>query len=484
MKVSTKQKIDRFVSVIVPIIFFAFTGFTFYFAPTQVNFSPLLVLAVLYLYAYSYRKIENLPHYLDLLLLVTIIMVTFFSITLIPSSIGHFSNSEVNILKVSVLGISSIGFAMIITLLFNSLELSLVFSVFLALLGIAMEGGSLSIGASLFCGSLFSSLMSHRIRRRSQIIKAGFFSVLVFFIAYILECSQSLFLMSSISLSFLKSTVLIGFFSSIIMMFVLPIIVPGILYFFEIIFKVVTDVSLLEFSDFNHPLMRRLILEAPGTYQHSLVVANLSEAAAESISANSLLARVGSYYHDIGKILKPNYFVENLVTFKDVHKGLKPSMSKLIIVNHVKDGIELGKKYRLNPRIIDFIGQHHGRNLVYYFYQKALELEPHGKHEEEYRYPGPRPQNKEIAIVSLADTIEALSRTMDEPTPARIEEMVRGIVRKRFMEGELDESNLTLKELEKITQSFIRMLCAVFHARIDYPRDDARKPAETKKNKS
>jgi hypothetical protein len=184
---------------------------------------------------------------------------------------------------------------------------------------------------------------------------------------------------------------------------------------------------------------------------------------------------VGAYYHDIGKMLKPEYFVENLVNYKDIHKKLKPSMSKLIIFNHVKDGLDLAAKYRINPKIADFITQHHGRTLVYYFYHRAKELEPEGKHEEEYRYPGPKPQNKETAIVALADTIEALSRTLEEPTPSRIEEMVREVVKKRFMEGELDECNLTLKDLEKITQSFIRILNAVFHARINYPKDDSRK---------
>jgi hypothetical protein len=200
-------------------------------------------------------------------------------------------------------------------------------------------------------------------------------------------------------------------------------------------------------------------------------VANLSEAAAEAIGANSLLVRVGAYYHDIGKVVKPEYFAENQGLHQDVHRDLKPSMSKLIIVNHVKDGVELARKYHLNPRIIDFITQHHGTSLVYYFYHLAKELEPEVEHEAEYRYPGPKPQSREIAMVSLADTIEAVSRTLEEPTPARIEEMVREVVRKKFMEGELDESGLTLKDLEKITQSFIRMLNAIFHTRVNYPKE-------------
>lgn len=161
-------------------------------------------------------------------------------------------------------------------------------------------------------------------------------------------------------------------------------------------------------------------------------------------------------------------------------------MSKLIIFNHVKEGAELAKKHHLNPKIVDFIFQHHGKTLVYYFYQRAKELEPEGKHEEEYRYPGPKPQYKEVAIVGLADTIEALSRTLDDPTPSRIEEMVRDVVRKRFMEGELDECSLTLRDLEKITQSFIRVLNAMFHTRVNYPKDEDRnnKSAKNKENQS
>jgi len=214
-------------------------------------------------------------------------------------------------------------------------------------------------------------------------------------------------------------------------------------------------------------------------------VANLSEAAAESIGANSLLTRVGAYYHDIGKLIKPEYFVENRISYKDIHKDLKPSMSKLIIINHIKEGVELARKYRLNPRIIDFITQHHGLTLVHYFYQKALGLKLQGENKEEYRYPGPKPQSKEIAIVALADSIEALSRLLEEPTPSRIKEMVREVVKKRFMEGELDESHLTLKGLEKITQSFTHLLSALFHTRINYPKDDRNnKSAKDKEDKS
>jgi putative nucleotidyltransferase with HDIG domain len=442
-------------------------GFTLWLY--SINLSPLLALAILYAYAKFIKKIENLPPSIDFLLLVGLIMIVFLAISLFLTPI-FFSNLalvNLNILKFSALGISAIGFSMIIAVLFDNLELSLMFSIFMSIFSATMEGENFGTGTAIFCASLSAAMASYRLRRRSQIVKAAFFSSLVFFIAFMLENSDNLFIMSQ---KFALSTLLIGGVSFGITIVLLPIIVTGVLYIFEYVFKVVTNISLLELSDSNHPLLKTMILEAPGTYQHSLVVANLSEAAAESIGANSLLARVGAYYHDIGKINKPHYFIENQIGYHDGHKDLKPSMSKLIIINHVKDGVDLANKYRLNPRIIDFIMQHHGRSVVQYFYHRAKELECENyQDEEEYRYPGPKPQNKETAIVALADSIEASSRTLDEPNPSRIEETVKEIIRARLADGELDESRLTLKDLEKISQSFIRTLNALFHARINYP---------------
>ncbi|MFH1504750.1 MAG: HDIG domain-containing metalloprotein [Candidatus Omnitrophota bacterium] len=449
MKILTKGIPANISNFVIGAVFFIVMGFIFFIY--AIDF-PLLILAyLLFLYAKFLRKLDNLPSYVDLAILgITAILIPLLTTVTF---------------KISGYGIAAIGFVTLITLLFDSLELSFLFAFFISFLSASVDGGNFNLGISLFVGSLTSAMLVFRVRRRFQVIKAGLLAGIIQFIAaFIMEREQSFFVLSGPDLNLLKICLINGVVSSVIVLGVLPI--------FEYIFKVVTNISLLELSDFNHPLLRRLILEAPGTYQHSLVVANLSETAAEAIGANSLLARVGAYYHDVGKLIKPDYFVENLVKYKDMHKKLKPSMSKLIIFNHVKEGAEIGVKYRLNPKIIDFITQHHGRSLVYYFYQRAKELEPEGKHEEEYRYPGPKPQSKEIAIVSLADTIEALSRTLEEPNPSRIEEMVREVVKKRFMEGELDESSLALKDLEKITQSFTRILNAVFHTRISYPKND------------
>ena len=400
-----------------------------------------------------------MPSYLDLSILTAVAV-------LIPLLI-------ITTFKQPSYWVPAIGFVALVTVLFESLEFSLLFSILIAFLSASIDGGNFNVGVSLFAASFSATMLSYRVRKRSTLMRAIVLAGIVqFAVAFMMEHGRNIFPITELDVSLLKMSAVNIFISLAVVLTLQPV--------FEYIFRVLTDISLFELSDFNHPLLRRLILEAPGTYQHSLVVANLSESAAEAIGANALMARVGAYYHDIGKLLKPDYFVENLVNYRDVHKKLKPSMSKLIIFNHVKEGAELAKKHHLNPNIVDFIFQHHGKTLVYYFYQRAKELEPDSQHEEEYRYPGPKPQRKEIAIVALADTIEALSRTLDEPTPSRIEEMVREIVRKRFMEGELDECSLTLKDLERITKSFIRVLNAMFHTRINYPKDEPRekpKPA-------
>ncbi|MCM8787166.1 MAG: HDIG domain-containing protein [Candidatus Omnitrophica bacterium] len=457
MDIKTLSKKVKPIEIIVSIIFFIFSSYIFYIY--KIDLSLLLILFIIIVFN-NFLKNEKTVSLLDFYLLATfaILAILIFSL--------FFGKNFL---------IPTISFSLLITTLFSSLELSLIFSLFVVLLEVTIIKETLDFGIILFTVSFIVALFSLSIRRRFQIIKAALIGGIVcFFLFLFLRLNSFVSLIQIIN--FLKNCFIESILASIIVIGVLPIC--------ELIFRVTTNISLLELSDINHPLLKRLILEAPGTYQHSLVVANLSEAAAEAIGANMFLARVGAYYHDIGKILKSEYFVENIVGYKDVHKNLKPSMSKLIIINHVKDGIELAKKYHLNPKIIDFIAQHHGRTLVYFFYQKAKELEPQVTLEEEYRYPGPKPQSPEVAIVSLADTIEALSRTFDEPTPSRIEEMVKDVIKKRFLEGELDESKLTLRDLEKITQSFIRMLNALFHTRINYPKNEDRNQKSTKNSKT
>ncbi len=248
------------------------------------------------------------------------------------------------------------------------------------------------------------------------------------------------------------------------------IIVLGVLPIFEYLLQTVTNISLLELADSHHPILQRMILEAPGTYHHSLIVGNLSDTACTTIGANGLLARIGSYYHDIGKLQKPEYFIENQQIKKNLHDQLSPTMSKMIIMNHIKEGLDLAKKYSLSPALWDFIQQHHGSSLVYYFYRRALEGREEDEEvtEEGFRYPGPKPNTKETAIVLLADSVEAATRTLKDPTPIKIEEVVHKVINNKFIDGQLDECELTLKDIEKISNVFTKILSGIYHSRVSY----------------
>ena len=251
-------------------------------------------------------------------------------------------------------------------------------------------------------------------------------------------------------------------------------IMTGLLPFTERVFDVQTDISLLELGDAAHPLLQELARRAPGTYNHSINVATLAESAAERIGANGLLGRVGAYFHDIGKMLKPAYFVENQGQNGNQHESLLPAMSKLVITAHVKDAVDLARQYHLPQSIIAFIEQHHGTTLVEYFYRQAerqsVESQKGGKVEEaSFRYPGPKPQTKETGVLMLADAAESACRTLVEPTPARIEGLVHDIMMKRLLDGQFEECDLTLKELNLVEESLVKSLTAVYHGRIKYP---------------
>jgi len=252
------------------------------------------------------------------------------------------------------------------------------------------------------------------------------------------------------------------------------VLMTGLLPFIEKLFDVQTDISLLELGDAAHPLLQELVRRAPGTYNHSINVASIAEAAAEAIGANGLLCRVGAYFHDIGKMLKPGYFVENQSREGNRHESLMPAMSTLVIIAHVKDGADLARQHRLPRSIIDFIEQHHGTTLVEYFYNQATkqsEADPDASEVDEtsFRYPGPKPQSKETGVMMLADASESACRTLTDPAPARIEHLVRDISMKRLLDGQFDECNLTLRELAIIEVSLVKSLTAVYHGRVKYP---------------
>lgn len=254
--------------------------------------------------------------------------------------------------------------------------------------------------------------------------------------------------------------------------FISALLVTGLVPLIESLFKYTTNIKLLELANMNTPVLRELMIQAPGTYHHSIIVGNLAECAAETIGANPLLARVAAYYHDIGKIRKPLYFVENIGAQENRHDKLAPSMSALILMSHVKEGVDMAREHKLGQTLVDIIRQHHGTALIKFFYDKAKNQADPGVHqvdERDYRYPGPKPQTREAALIMLADAIEAASRTLTDPTPARIQGMVQKIINNIFIDGQLDECELTLKDLHNIAKSFNRILAGIFHHRIDYP---------------
>jgi cyclic-di-AMP phosphodiesterase PgpH len=350
---------------------------------------------------------------------------------------------------------------MIITLLvgMNAGFLSLLLmGLFISLL----SGGKVETMLVLLTGGMIGMYAIRDCRRRSDILRAGLYVGLAKFVAIV--CVG---LINNLNAEiFVKDGLwgmASGFFSAFLVMGFLPV--------FEYFFKVPTNITLLELSDLNHPLLKELSIEAPGTYHHSILVGNLAEAACDDVGANSLLARVGSYYHDIGKIPKAEYFSENEMGSPSRHSNLSPSMSALIISKHVKDGVEMAKKHKLNVKIIDLIAQHHGNSLIAYFYQKAMEKSKDKDllKEENFRYPGPRPQTRESAIILLADSVEASCRALEMPTPAGIKNLVKKIINNKFIDGQLDECDLTLKDIDKIATSFVRVLLGVYHTRLTYP---------------
>jgi len=276
------------------------------------------------------------------------------------------------------------------------------------------------------------------------------------------------------------------------------LVISGLLPVFEGLFHLTTDISWLELSDLNHKLLRQMQLETPGTFHHCLVVASLAESAAEKIGANAPMCRVCSYFHDVGKLKKPGYFIENQQDgLENPHDSLTPTMSALIIIAHVKDGVDLAVKHKLNPKIIDVIQEHHGDTLVYYFYRRAQEQKKAEMQkvdrklenmedlpvvqENNFRYPGPRPKSRESAIIALADTIESASRSLRKPTPAKIKALVEELVMAKINDGQLDDCPLTLREIAIVKESFTNTLRSMLHSRIDYPKDDERMSGGGKK---
>lgn len=342
---------------------------------------------------------------------------------------------------------------------------------------------------SLVCGFV-AVYVTNQVRRRSRLVRAGLFlgvtGLLLTAVLGFIEVPDAEQLTKAdwqaIGVQVL-AVLAVGAFTATLVSGMLPVL--------ESLFHVTTDVSWIELADLNHPLLRKMTIEAPGTYHHSLVVANLAEAAAEAVGANATMCRVCSYFHDIGKLAKPEYFIENIPDGENPHDDLTPTMSALVISAHVKEGVDLAIKHKLNSEIIDVIEQHHGTSLIYYFYRRAKDQqgarqreaeEGHGSEEDvpevdekSFRYGGPKPQTRESAIISLADAVESASRSLAKPTPPRILQMIDDIVSSRLKDDQLDECDLNFSELAAVKKSFSTTLRSMLHKRVSYPAEDEAK---------
>lgn len=311
--------------------------------------------------------------------------------------------------------------------------------------------------ASGLAGAVF---LSEQLQKKAKILQAGLFVSLINTAMMIATLFMKNGHYSLIEIGiFVIMAVISGIFASVLTIGLLPFLEAG--------FGILSSMKLIELSNPNHPLLRKILTEAPGTYHHSLMVANLSEAACEAIGANGLLARVAAYYHDIGKTKRPRYFIENQIG-NNHHDYLSPQLSKNIIIAHVTDGVAILKKHKMPKEIIDIAEQHHGTTLLKYFYHKAKQQSDYVL-EEEFRYPGPKPNTKEAAIISIADSVEAAVRSLVNPSQEKIEKVVRGIIADRLQDNQFNECNITLKELELVAQSLCETLNGVFHSRIEYP---------------
>jgi cyclic-di-AMP phosphodiesterase PgpH len=366
--------------------------------------------------------------------------------------------------------------AMLVRFVLNS-EMALAFAAAASLIaGLLMDN---SIGYAIYClvSSVVAAWAVASAKQRSSLLKAGALTGLANAgLALILSLFAGTFL--SFETVF---NAIFAFSGGILVAMIVTASAPVI----EIFFGYTTDIKLLELANLNHPLLKDLIVQAPGSYHHSIIVGSLVEAAAESIKCNPLLARVMAYYHDIGKVKSPNYFSENQRDASNPHDKLKPSLSATVLKTHVKDGAELARASKLGQPIVDAIVQHHGTSLIKFFYQKAKEIdgEENLVKEEEFRYPGPKPQTREIALVMLADSVEAAAKSISDPSPARLQGLVQNMINRIFADGQLDECDLTLKDLHEIARAFNRVLTGIYHRRPDYP-ESATKEREAAERKT
>jgi len=427
----------------------------------------LMVVVLFYLYQQNKEIYKNHGHLYLLGIVVIVVMVA--AKAIIAISIPQWP--ELSVLFGYMVPVAAAG--MLIAILLDA-RLAVLIVTIISFLLMLITDGQMRFGIVGLVGGITGVYSVSRLSQRGDLMRAGLYTGLANIAA--------IMIMQLIYLSSAGLVVTPALFFGLINGILSSVLTIGLLPYLESVFKVTSSVRLLELSHPSNPLLKRLLTEAPGTYHHSIIVANLAESAAEAIGAESLLTRVGAYYHDIGKLKRPYFFIENQMDLENPHDKIAPTLSTLILTSHVKDGLELAREYILPQVIIDIIEQHHGSSLCTYFYHKALENDQKDDiNEDEYRYEGPKPKSKEAALVMLADSVEAAIRSLQNRTYSRVEGMVRKIIKDKLMDEQLDECELTFKDLDTVANAFLRVLSGIFHVRIEYP--DLSKEIERRKAK-
>jgi cyclic-di-AMP phosphodiesterase PgpH len=420
----------------------------------------VVVMAGLYYFMKEEREKEHFRKYVTIYALLFTLTLVVMKLISISTEIGL--NSLMYLVPVA-------AGAMMIKMLFNE-ELAVVSSVIFAL-SAALIFNEQTTGNFNFIMSLYvlfngvaGIVFLGKTQQRAKILQAGFFVsfIAILTVASVLLLQNGKFTSWQIGLD-LGCAALSGFISAVLTLGLLPVI--------ESSFNILSVTKLIELSNPNHPILRKVLMEAPGTYHHSIMVANLSEAACESIGANGLLARVGSYYHDVGKTKRPHFFIENQMNMENPHDKIAPQLSKTIITAHPYDGADMLRAEKIPKEIIDIAEQHHGTTLLKFFYHKAAKLTEKEVSESDFRYPGPKAQTKEVAIIGISDAVEAAVRSLSKPTPVKIDQIIRKIINDRLEDGQFDECDITLKELDTVAKTLTETLQGIFHSRIEYPEE-------------
>lgn len=434
-----------------------------------ITFFSILVIYTLFLKDHKRLKTDHNKH----IFFLALGLALYLTFAKFSTYIAQSANPEItwDLSSVSFFMIIPIPAAAMLTCLFLGFDIAVIFTIILSLLTSLAFSGSFEVFVFFFLSSITAAWWIKEKQERKNFIMAGF--KLAVFNA-VLALSIGFYSLARPDVVILAKEMMLAFcgglFSATFTVGFTPLI--------EILFDYTTDSKFLEFSNLDRPLIKKLMIEAPGTYNHSIIVATLAEAAASAIDAGTLKAKVMGYYHDIGKLDKTLYFIENQTDGKNRHDKLSPSMSALVLIGHVKKGVELAKKYKLGNEIIEGIIQHHGTSLIKYFYQKSLNSGNVTVKEEDFRYPGPKPQTREAGIVMLADVAEAAVRALERPTPARIQGRVKELINDIFADGQLEECELTLKDLHQIAKSFNNILTSIYHSRIEYPDKSQEKKNE------